>query len=83
MRNLKITPLILAIGGLLAWFFWQVWFADFDWSKGFYVLLLFLILVAADQYCRVLYRDIRRLWLIEAVFLVIVFVIAWMLNRYL
>lgn len=83
MKKVKITPLILAIAALLSWLLWQVWFAELSWSAGLFVLLLFVILVAADQYFRLLYRQIQKLWLIEGVFLVLVFVIAWLLNRYL
>lgn len=82
MKKVKITPLVLAIALLLSWLLWQVWFAELSWSQGLFVLLLFVILVAADQYFRLLYRQIQKLWLIEGVFLVLVFVVAWLLNRY-
>jgi len=82
MRKVKITPLVLAIAVLLSWLLWRVWFAELSWSTGLFVLLLFVILVAADQYFRLLYRQMQKLWLIEGVFLVLVFVIAWILNRY-
>ncbi|HLW49516.1 MAG TPA: hypothetical protein VKZ78_00970 [Sphingobacteriaceae bacterium] len=82
MKKVKITPLVLAIAVLLSWLLWQVWFAELSWSQGLFVLLLFVILVAADQYFRLLYRQIQKLWLIEGVFLVLVFVVAWLLNRY-
>lgn len=82
MKKVKITPLVLAIALLLSWMLWQVWFAELSWSQGLFVLLLFVILVAADQYFRLLYRQIQKLWLIEGVFLVLVFVVAWLLNRY-
>lgn len=82
MKKVKITPLVLAIAVLLSWMLWQVWFAELSWSQGLFVLLLFVILVAADQYFRLLYRQIQKLWLIEGVFLVLVFVVAWLLNRY-
>lgn len=83
MTKLRITPIVLAIGGLFSWLIWQFWYADIAWTKGLSVLLLFVILVVADQYFRILYKDMGKIWLIEAVFLVLVFVIAWLVNRYL
>ncbi len=83
MKKLRITPLNLAMAGLLTWLLWQIWYEDFAWSKGFYVVLLLVILVSADQYFRVFFKNIQKVWLIEIVFLVLVFLVAWVLKWWL
>lgn len=83
MKNLRITPLNLAMAGLLTWLLWQIWLGDFAWSKGFYALLLLVILMSADQYFRIFFKNIQKVWLIEMVFLVLVFVVTWVLKGWL
>lgn len=83
MSKLRITPLSMVLAGLLTWILWEFWEGEFRWGQMLYVLLLFIILVGADQAARVIVRDMRRIWIIELVFLVAVAIVAWIVKLWL
>lgn len=83
MKQVRITPISLVMAGLLTWLLWEFWEDSYRWGQILYILLLLIILVAADQVVRVLVRDIRRIWIIELVFLVSVVLVAWIVRLWL
>lgn len=80
MKHVRITPISLVLAGLLTWVLWEFWEGGYRWGEMLYVLLLFIILVGADQVARVIVRDMRRVWVIELVFLVAVVLVAWIVK---
>lgn len=83
MKQVRITPISLVMAGLLTWLLWEFWDGSYRWGQMLYILLLLIILVGADQVVRVLVRDIRRIWIIELVFLVAVVLVAWIVKLWL
>ncbi|HZH54354.1 MAG TPA: hypothetical protein VFD72_01780 [Sphingobacteriaceae bacterium] len=83
MSKLRITPLSMVLAGLLTWILWEFWEGEFRWGQMLYVLLLFIILVGADQAARVIVRDMRRIWIMELVFLIAVAIVAWIVKLWL
>lgn len=79
MKNVRITPISLVLAGLLTWVLWELLKGPFRIGL-LYVSILFVILVAVDQAARVLIRDMRRVWLIEVVFLSAVILVAWIVK---
>ena len=80
MKHVRITPISLVLAGLLTWVLWEFWEGGYRWGEMLYVFLLFIILVGADQVARVIVRDMRRVWVIELVFLVAVVLVAWIVK---
>lgn len=80
MRQLRITPLNIASALLMTWLLWQ--FVTDKVGNGIigWFFLLLLIMVAADQFFRLMLRNLKRVWLAEGVFLVFVVLVVWMLK---
>lgn len=81
MKNLRITPLNMVMAGLFTWLLWQINDGNFIWEETGWILLLFIILVAADQLFRVLIRDLRKIWLIEGGFMLLVAAVLWIVRN--
>ena len=74
----RITPLNIAAGLLLTWTVLRL-VMDNDGSAGIGWFLLFLLLiVVADQFFRLLLGQLKRIWIVETIFIVIVAVVIWL-----
>lgn len=80
MRQLRITPLNIAAALLVTWLLWQVIADEIGVGAIGWFLLLLLVLVAADQFFRLLLRKLKRVWMAEGVFLVLVVVLIWVIR---
>lgn len=80
MKTLRITPLNIVMAGLLTWMFWQLLVDAVLGFRMVWVTILLVILVAADQLFRILVRDLRRIWLIEVGFLLLVVSVYWIVR---
>ena len=80
MKQLRITPLNIASAGLLAALLWQVMDGDAGLATIGWILLLLLVMVAADQFFRLMLRNLKRVWIAEGVFVVFVMLAIWMLK---
>ena len=80
MKQLRITPLNIASAGLLAALLWQVMDGDAGLATIGWFLLLLLVMVAADQFFRLMLRNLKRVWIAEGVFVVFVMLAIWMLK---
>ncbi|MGK6351821.1 hypothetical protein [Parapedobacter sp. DT-150] len=80
MRQLRITPLNIAAALLVTWLLWQVIADKIGVGTIGWFLLLLLVLVAADQFFRLLLRKLKRIWMAEGVFLVLVVVLVWVIR---
>ncbi|SEK31337.1 hypothetical protein [Parapedobacter koreensis] len=80
MRSLRITPLNIASALLMTWLLWQLVAGEIGMGTIGWFLLLLLILVAADQFFRLMLRSIKRVWMAESVFVVFVVLAIWIMN---
>lgn len=80
MRRLRVTPLNIASALLLAGLLWRVVDDQIGWGTIGWFFLLLLILVIADQFFRLMLRNLKRVWIAEAVFLVFVVLVIWVLK---
>ena len=80
MRRLRVTPLNIASALLLAGLLWRVVDDQIGWSTIGWFFLLLLILVIADQFFRLMLRNLKRVWIAEGVFLVFVMLVIWVLK---
>lgn len=80
MKRLRITPLNIVSSALITWLVWQLLRSQITFFyQGLLLLFLFVILVVADQYFRISVRSLKRIWLIQGLFIIIVLVAIWMI----
>lgn len=82
MKSLRITPINVVLAALLTWVVWQIIDDKLLLSRILWLLLLFIVLVVADQIFRVLIKNISKIWLIEGVFIVLVVAVLWILSSW-
>ncbi len=80
MSKLRITPLNIVSAALLTWMLWSV--LDDNYTLA-WVGLMFLLLVAiivADQFFRIMLKSLKRVWLIEGFFVILVVIVVWVIR---
>ncbi|MBK1438787.1 hypothetical protein JHJ32_02205 [Parapedobacter sp. ISTM3] len=82
MRQLRITPLNIASALLMTWLLWQIVAEGIGMGTAGWFLLLLLVLVAADQFFRLMLRNLKRVWMAEGVFVLLVVVLVWILRAW-
>ncbi len=80
MKKLRITPLNIASALLMTWLLWQVIASKVGISTVGWIFLLLLVLVITDQFFRLLLRSLKRVWIVEGIFVVFVALAIWILN---
>lgn len=80
MKPLRVTPLNIASALLLTWLLWQVLADEVGAGTIGWFLLLLLVLVAADQFFRLMLRSLKRVWIAEGIFTVIVVLTIWVIR---
>jgi len=79
-KNMRITPLNIASALLLTAMLWQLLTDENRFAGIGWFLLLLLVLVVADQFFRLLLRGMRRIWIAEAGFIILVVVVIWIIR---
>ncbi|WP_262249324.1 hypothetical protein [Parapedobacter soli] len=80
MKRLRVTPLNIASALVLAGLLWQI----VDNAAGMgtigWFFLLLLVMVIADQFFRLMLRNLKRVWIVESIFLVFMVLVIWILK---
>lgn len=76
----RITPLNIAAGLLLTWTLWQLIAGDSGVAGIGWFLLFLLLIVVADQFFRLMLGRLKRVWIAEAIFIVMVAVVIWIIQ---
>ncbi|MCL4641163.1 MULTISPECIES: hypothetical protein [Olivibacter] len=81
MKNLRLTPLnivcaLLAVSGV-----WSVIVDQLAWKRIALGILLIVILIIADQFFRLFFQRIRRIWLVEMGFVVFTILVIWLIEN--
>ncbi len=80
MKRLRVTPLNIASALILAGLLWQIMDNTIGMGAIGWFFLLLLVMVIADQFFRLMLRNLKRVWIAEGVFLVFVAVALWLLR---
>jgi len=80
MKKLRITPLNIASAVLVTWLLWRMIAGEIGGISVTWIFVLLLVLVAADQFFRILLRNLKRVWIAEGIFVVFVVLAIWILN---
>lgn len=80
MSKLRITPLNIVSALLLTWLLWWIWEDDYTIAAIGWILLLLLAVVLTDQFFRLMLRSLKRVWMVEGVFVVLVVVVIWVIR---
>ncbi|MFB2119504.1 hypothetical protein [Parapedobacter sp. 2B3] len=76
----RVTPLNIASALALAGLLWQVMDNTVGMGTIGWFFLLLLVMVIADQFFRLMLRSLKRIWIVEGIFLVFVILVIWMLK---
>lgn len=79
---MRITPINIILAGLLTWIVWQIIEGEVSVAGTLWLLLLFVVLAAADQIFRILLKSIRKIWLIEGTFILLVIAVLWIIRSW-
>lgn len=79
---MRITPLNIVMAGIFTWLLWKIFNQESTYSTIGWILLLFIILVVADQLFRVAIGSLRKIWLIEGGFLLLVIAVVWIVRSF-
>ncbi len=80
MRALRITPLNIASAILAAGLAWRALEDKISMGTIGWFLLLLLVLVIADQFFRLMLRSLKRIWLAEGIFVLLVVLVIGVLR---
>lgn len=80
MGIMRVTPINLLIAAGLTWVLWSGWDEVQKHVDGTYFILLLLVLVLADLAARIAVRDLKRIWILESVFVLAVVAVAWIVQ---
>ena len=80
MKQVRITPLNIASELLLTWMLWQILDDEVGIGDIGWFLLLLLVLVTADQFFRLMLRTLKRVWIAEGIFVVLVALVIWVIR---
>lgn len=79
---MRITPINIILAGLLTWIVWQIIEGEVSVAGTLWLLLLFVVLATADQIFRILLKSIRKIWLIEGTFILLVIAVLWIIRSW-
>lgn len=80
MKQLRVTPLNIASAGLLTWMLWKILNDDYKWSVLIWMLLLLVFVIVGDQFFRVMLKSLKRIWIVEGIFVIFVVLTIWLLQ---
>ena len=80
MKRLRVTPLNIASALVLAGLLWQIIGNAAGMGTIGWFFLLLLVMVIADQFFRLMLRNLKRVWIAEGIFLVFVVLAVWLLK---
>lgn len=80
MSKFRITPLNIGAAALLTWMLWRVLEESYTWSWIGFMFLLLIAVVVADQFFRIMLKSLRRVWLIEGFFVILVVIVVWVIR---
>ncbi|MGK9124865.1 hypothetical protein M1D52_12105 [Olivibacter sp. SA151] len=81
MKNLRLTPLNIVCALLAVWGVWSVIVDQLAWKRIALGILLIVILIIADQFFRLFFQRIRRIWLVEMGFVVFTILVIWLIEN--
>lgn len=81
MKNLRLTPLNIVCAFLSVWILWRAFVDRLVWEKVALGILLIVILLVADQFFRLFFQKIRRVWLVEIGFTAFTVLLIWLIRR--
>lgn len=81
MKNLRLTPLNIVCALLAVWGVWSVIVDQLGWKRIALGILLIVILIIADQFFRLFFQRIRRIWLVEMGFVVFTILVIWLIEN--
>lgn len=76
----RITPINILIAAGVTWVLWNGWAEVQEQVDGLYFTLLLLLLLLADLAARIAVRDLKRIWILESVFVLAVVAVAWIVR---
>ncbi|MEH6308203.1 hypothetical protein RYH73_21275 [Olivibacter sp. CPCC 100613] len=81
MKNLRLTPLNIVCAVFSVWVLWSVSIHQLTWKRAALALLLIIILIIADQFFRLFFQRIRRVWFVEIGFVAVTILLIWLIGR--
>jgi len=73
----RITPLNIITAALLIWLGYGLWDDTIGLSGGLWILLLIVLVFIADQIFRMLLGNLRRIWIVQMIFIAITIAVAF------
>lgn len=80
MKRLRVTPLNIASALVLAGLLWQIVDNTVGMGTIGWFFLLLLVMVITDQFFRLMLRNLKRVWIVESIFLVFMVLVIWILK---
>lgn len=81
MKNIRLTPLNVVCAILSVWVLWSIFAHQLGWKRAALGLLLIVMLIIADQFFRLFFQRIRRVWLVEMGFVSLTLLLIWLIQR--
>ena len=82
MKSLRISLLNIVAAVVLIWLASTLWDGRVGWSTVIYTLVLVALLFTVDQLFRMMLGSLKRVWLVETIFILLSILGVW-LVRYL
>lgn len=80
MSKLRITPLNIVSAALLTWMLWSVLDDNYTLAWLGLMFLLLVAIIVADQFFRIMLKSLKRVWLIEGFFVILVVIVVWVIR---
>ncbi|MFZ4263400.1 hypothetical protein ACFRAE_15270 [Sphingobacterium sp. HJSM2_6] len=77
---MKLTPLNIALASVLVWALGENMTGEKPLFSWYWLLLFALVLVLVDILFRMWFKNLKRLWIVQCVFLILVSIIVVLIK---
>ena len=80
MRSIRISLLNIVAAAILIWLGSGLLDKTIGWSTGIYALILIVVILVVDQFFRMMLGSLKRIWLVETIFLILSVLGIWIVR---
>lgn len=80
MKAVRISLLNIVVAAILIWLGFGVLDETMGWSTAIYTLVLVTLLLLVDQFFRMMLGSLKRVWLVETIFILLSVLGVWIVR---
>lgn len=80
MKSVRISLLNVVAAAILIWLGFGLLENTLGWSTAIYTIVLVVLLLVVDQFFRMMLGSLKRVWLVETIFILLSVLGVWIVR---